>query len=72
MIQCRGRNGWFKLHEAEGYIFGPDAAVFIRSKSPYRDMPPIYFSGPVDEVVALLDDLKSQILAEKESKEKAA
>lgn len=69
MIQCRGRNGWFNLHEAEGYMLGDQAAVRIVSKRPFMDMPPIYFSGPMDEVVALLDSLKSQILAEQAEKE---
>ena len=62
MIECRGRNGWFNLHEANAYkLYGGRVAVQMRSKSPYRDMPPIYFSGPREEVLALLNELKGQV-----------
>lgn len=67
MIDCRGRNKWFKLHEASASVHAGNAAVSMSSKKSYMDMPPIYFSGPIDEVVALLDDLKSQILAVREA-----
>ena len=41
MIECRGRNGWFNLHEASAYkLYEGWVAVQMRSKSPYRDMPP--------------------------------
>jgi hypothetical protein len=33
----------------------------MRSKSPYLDMPPIYFAGPREEVLALLKELKDQV-----------
>jgi hypothetical protein len=33
----------------------------MRSKSPYQDMPPIYFAGSREEVLALLDELKAQL-----------
>ncbi len=65
MIDCRGRNKWFKLHEASASLHGGEASVRMSSKKPYMDMPPIYFSGPVDEVLSLLDNLKNQILAER-------
>ncbi len=54
MIDCRGRNKWFKLHEASASFHGGEASVRMCSKKPYLDMPPIYFSGPVDEVLGLL------------------
>jgi len=41
MIECRGRNGWFNFHEASVYkSYEGRVAVLMRSKSPYRDMPP--------------------------------
>ena len=62
MIECRGRNGWFSLHEAIAYkIHDGQVAVQMQSKSPYRDMPPIYFAGPREEVLALLNELKAQV-----------
>ena len=70
MIECRGRNKWFQLFEARGWITGGSpnieatAHVSLRSKTPYRDMPPIYFSGPVEEVVAVLTRIKNEILEE--------
>jgi hypothetical protein len=33
----------------------------MRSKSPYRDMPPIFFAGSREEVLALLNELKAQV-----------
>lgn len=67
MIDCRGRNRWFRLSEAHGYVNGQgEAMVSMRSKRQFRDMPPIYFAGPIDEVLVLLDDLKAQILKDKE------
>ena len=62
MIECRGRNGWFNLHEASAYkLYEGRMAVQMRSKSPYRDMPPIYFAGSIEEVLALLDELKALV-----------
>jgi len=62
MIECRGRNSWFNLYEASTYkSYEGRVAVLMRSKSPYRDMPPIYFSGPREEVLALLNELKTQV-----------
>lgn len=67
MIECRGRNKWFNLKEAYAYCDGQGAAsVGMKSKKQFADMPPIYFSGPIDEVLALLDDLKAQILKDRE------
>lgn len=65
MIDCRGRNGWFKLAEAKVTVFQDGtAAVSISSQQPYRDMPPIYLSGPIEEMQALVDDLQAQLIAE--------
>jgi hypothetical protein len=66
MIECRGRNGWFNFHEACVSIY-QDGTVAIRimSKNPYRNMPPIYMAGPVQEIKCLLKgllrDLQAQI-----------
>lgn len=65
MIECRGRNGWFNLSEASASVFhNGTAAIRISSKNPYRDMPPIYLSGPLQEVQDLLDDLQAQLIAD--------
>jgi len=62
MIECRGRNGWFNLHEARATVFSNmQASVSLVSAKPYRDMPPIYFSGPKADVLALLNELKAQV-----------
>ncbi len=59
MIDCRGRNGWFRLNRAsvEVYETMDRAAVSLESKSRWHDVPPIYFYGPKAEVEALLLDL---------------
>ena len=65
MIECRGRNGWFQLAEAEvTVLLDGTAAISISSKQPYRDMPPIYLSGSLGEMHDLLDDLQAQLNAE--------
>lgn len=62
MIECRGRNGWFKLYDASAYVCRDGtASVSLVSKQPYRDMPPIYFSGPKEEILALLDQLRKEL-----------
>ena len=69
MIDCRGRNGWFKLHEAVVFPFlnntvPPEkgtVAIEILSKKQYRDMPPIYLQGPKDEITALLKKLLTEV-----------
>jgi len=64
MIECRGRNGWFKLHEATAFVSGnAHASISLQSKKPYVDMPPIYFAGPRAEVEALLLDLLEKVRA---------
>ena len=65
MIECRGRNKWFKLHKATGWagtMPGALAHVSLESKKPYGDMPPIYFAGPPLEMLALLDQVRREIL----------
>ena len=63
MIECRGRNKWFTLSEAYSHTISDEtASVSMRSKKPFGDMPPIYFSGPILEMVALLDKLKREVL----------
>ena len=65
MIDCRGRNGWFNMAEASVSVFrNGTAAIRVSSKSPYRDMPPIYLSGPLQEIKDLLEDLQAQLIAE--------
>jgi hypothetical protein len=64
MIECRGRNGWFNLHEATAFVSSSDhASISLQSKKPYVDMPPIYFAGPKAEVQALLQDLLEKVRA---------
>lgn len=67
MIACRGKNGWFNLHQAEAYAYPKEDGtgyVSISSKQPYRDVAPIYLQGPKAEIVALLESLKAQIEGE--------
>jgi len=65
MIECRGRNGWFKLAVADVTVFRDrTAAISLASKRPCRDVPPIYLSGPVEEMQLLLDDLQAQLNAD--------
>ena len=69
MIECRGRNGWFNLHDATVFPFlnntlPPEkgtVAIEITSKKQYRDMPPIYLQGPKNEVEALLRRLLAEV-----------
>lgn len=66
MIECRGRNGWFNFHEANVSVYlDGTAAIRIMSKNPYRNMPPIYLAGPVNEIkgmlMGLLRELRAQI-----------
>ena len=69
MIECRGRNGFFNLHDATVFPFlnntlPPEkgtVAIEITSKKQYRDMPPIYLQGPKDEVEALLRRLLAEV-----------
>jgi hypothetical protein len=65
MIECRGRNGWFRLHQAsaEAYQTQDLASVALASRSTYRNVAPIYFQGPKAEVEALLLDLLEQVRA---------
>jgi hypothetical protein len=43
-------------------VFGDgQAAVRMASNKPYRDMPPIYFAGPKEEVQALLEKLLEEV-----------
>jgi hypothetical protein len=63
MIDCRGRNNWFKLHKASANVYGNRAAVRMESKRGYMDVPPIYFSGPINEVLEVLDKLREQVLS---------
>ncbi|MGB9578188.1 MAG: hypothetical protein ACPL3S_02835 [Halothiobacillaceae bacterium] len=65
MIECRGKNGWFNLAKADVTVFQDGtAAISISSQQPYRDMPPIYLSGPIEEMQALVDDLHAQLIAD--------
>jgi hypothetical protein len=65
MIECRGRNGWFRLHQASAVVYKTQdlASVALASKSNYRNVAPIYFQGPKAEVEALLLDLLEQVRA---------
>jgi hypothetical protein len=63
MIECRGRNGWFRLHQASVVTYKTQdlASVALASRSNYRNVAPIYFQGPKAEVEALLLDLLKQV-----------
>jgi len=63
MIECRGRNGWFKLHLANVEVYKTQdlASVALASKSSYQNVAPIYFQGPKAEVEALLLDLLQKV-----------
>jgi hypothetical protein len=65
MIECRGRNGWFRLHQASAVAYKTQdlASVALASRSTYRNVAPIYFQGPKAEVEALLLDLLEQVRA---------
>jgi hypothetical protein len=61
MIECRGRNGWFVLHEANIRVSDGEARISISSKNPYRDVAPIYLAGPTSEMKSLLADLQAHL-----------
>jgi hypothetical protein len=62
MIECRGRNGWFNLKETTVYLnSGGVAQVGFVSRQNFRNVPPIFFSGPKAEVEALLLDLLAKV-----------
>jgi hypothetical protein len=62
MIECRGRNKWFNLSEAyTSTLSNGTVSVSMRSKTQFMDMPPIYFSGPKIEMVALLEGLLEKV-----------
>jgi hypothetical protein len=61
MIECRGRNGWFLLHEANVWVSDGEARISISSKNPYRDVAPIYLAGPTSEIKRLLADLQAYL-----------
>ncbi len=64
MIECRGRNGWFNLKEAQVYRgAGEVAQVGLLSRQNFQNVPPIFFSGPKAEVEALLLDLLEKVRA---------
>ncbi len=65
MIECRGRNGWFNLKETQVYESGGGhiAQVGLVSRQNFRNVPPIFFSGPKAEVEALLLDLLEKVRA---------
>lgn len=65
MIECRGRNGWFKLHRAHVDVYETmdRAAVALESKGKWHDVPPIYFYGPKAEIEVLLQDLLEKLRA---------
>ena len=64
MIECRGRNGWFKLTVAGVTVFRDGTAAIGLASKRSSSMPPIYLSGPVEEMQALLDDLQAQLNAD--------
>jgi len=62
MIECRGRNGWFNLKEAQvDQGSGGVAQVGLRSRQNFRNVPPIFFSGPRAEIEVLLSDLLEKV-----------
>ena len=65
MIECRGRNGWFRLHRANVDVYETTdlASVSLESRGQWRNVPPIYFYGPKAEVEALLLDLLEKVRA---------
>jgi len=63
MIECRGRNGWFNFKEPIVESAGGDARIGFISRQGYRNVPPIYFSGPKGEMEALLLDLLGKVRA---------
>ncbi|MBM4286471.1 MAG: hypothetical protein FJ128_14685 [Deltaproteobacteria bacterium] len=66
MIECRGRNGWFRYSrhrvrvEPDAYTGSIVARVAIFSKREATNVAPIFLEGPKDEV----RDLLKQLLAE--------
>jgi hypothetical protein len=65
MIECRGRNGWFKLHRASADLYQTTdlASVSLESRGQWRNVAPIYFQGPKAEIEALLMKLLEQVRA---------
>jgi hypothetical protein len=70
MIECRGRNGWFRLMKANVEHFHQNhekfahrVAISLSSKNSFRNVAPIYFSGTKAEIEALLSDLLEKVSA---------
>lgn len=69
MIECRGRNGWFKY--AKHYVKdvsspslrerGHEVHVGVYSASPPRNAAPIMLCGPVDELLELFEGIVKEL-----------
>ena len=61
MIECRGRNGWFKYDNSGVFeLSNRKVAITIQSKKIGKSSP-IYISGERDEIKELLKGWLSQI-----------
>ncbi|MFH1721199.1 MAG: hypothetical protein ABH950_01195 [Candidatus Altiarchaeota archaeon] len=56
MIECRGRNGWFKLDHTETIVGKQDTFICLYSKI-HGKVAPIMLTGSKDELLTLLNNI---------------
>jgi len=60
MIECRGRNGWFR-YDSHQVLNGQETTCVSIYSSRRGEFPPIYLQGPKAEVLELLDQLRKEV-----------
>jgi hypothetical protein len=66
MIECRGRNGWFRFHRyvvLQNTTDGVGISLFSRVPSSF---PPIYIEGPKEDLANLLRDVLREVIGKSE------
>lgn len=62
MVECRGRNGWFKYNSNTVTVSEHTGECFVSINSTrHGKMPPIMITGKVDEVKRLIDSIQEAL-----------